>query len=81
MATEAQIRAKAYDIWEEEGRPDGNDVEHYLRAKKILEDQEAKRIMELAPVHPAVQLAQPPKNIPLPPAPGKRSIRARHKKK
>jgi hypothetical protein len=81
MATDEQIRAEAYNIWDEEGRPDGKDVEHYLRAKKILEDQEAIRIMELAPVPPTIQLAQPPKNIPRPAAPSKRSIRSRHKKK
>jgi hypothetical protein len=29
---ERLIRDRAYDIWEEEGRPAGRDVEHWLRA-------------------------------------------------
>ena len=70
MVTDEEIRELAYTIWEEEGRPNGKDVEHYLRAKKILEEREAK--LELAP---------PLKHIQLPSPPSKRSIRARHKKK
>jgi hypothetical protein len=31
-AVEARIRARAYEIWEEEGRPIGRDVEHWIRA-------------------------------------------------
>jgi hypothetical protein len=81
MVKDEDIKKLAFSIWEEEGRPDGKDVEHYIRAKKILEEREANRIIELAPVPPAVALAQPPQNIPLPLAPTKRSIRARHKKK
>ena len=81
MFTDEDIKKLAFTIWEEEGRPDGKDVEHYLRAKKFLEEREANRIIELAPVPPAVELAEPPKNIPLPPAPHKRSIRSRRRKK
>ena len=81
MITDDQIRTLAYTIWEEEGRPEGKDLEHYLRAKKILEEQEAKRIIELAPPPLVVELAPPPKQIHLPSPPSKRSIRARHKKK
>jgi hypothetical protein len=33
MVTEEQIRELAHAIWEEEGRPEGKDVEHYFRAK------------------------------------------------
>ncbi len=32
-----RIRQRAYEIWIEEGRPDGRDVEHWLRAKWELE--------------------------------------------
>ena len=46
MVTDEQIRALAYAIWEEEGRPDGNDIEHYLKAKKLLEERETKRVFE-----------------------------------
>jgi hypothetical protein len=62
MITDEDIKKLAFAIWEEEGRPDGKDVEHYLRAKKILEEREAKRVVELAPVPQLVELAQPPKN-------------------
>ncbi|HEX3604869.1 MAG TPA: DUF2934 domain-containing protein [Candidatus Dormibacteraeota bacterium] len=31
-AIEERIRARAYAIWEEEGRPPGRDVEHWIRA-------------------------------------------------
>ena len=29
---EETIRSRAYEIWEEEGRPSGRDVEHWIRA-------------------------------------------------
>jgi hypothetical protein len=31
-ALEDDIRIRAYQIWEEEGRPSGRDVEHWIRA-------------------------------------------------
>jgi hypothetical protein len=81
MITDDEIKKLAFNLWEEEGRPIGKDVENYLRAKIILEEREAKRILELTPIPPAVELAQPPKTVSLPPAPSKRSIRERQKKK
>lgn len=30
---EQQVRERAYAIWEQEGRPDGEDREHWLRAE------------------------------------------------
>jgi len=38
------IRERAYAIWEEEGRPYGKDLEHWLRAAAKINaaDQEAK---------------------------------------
>ena len=30
---EHRIRLRAYEIWEEEGRPKGRDVDHWTRAK------------------------------------------------
>jgi hypothetical protein len=41
MPTEEQIRQLAHSLWEQEGRPEGKDREHYLTAKGILEQQEA----------------------------------------
>jgi hypothetical protein len=31
--TEEDIRARAYEIWEDEGRPEGKHLEHWGRAK------------------------------------------------
>jgi len=33
-----EIRQLAYRLWQEEGCPDGCDVEHWLRAKMIWEE-------------------------------------------
>jgi hypothetical protein len=41
MPTEEKIRQLAHSLWEQEGRPEGKDVEHYLTAKAILEEQKA----------------------------------------
>lgn len=43
MFTEEQIRELAHSIWEQEGRPNGKDIEHYFRAKKILEERESPK--------------------------------------
>ncbi len=37
LAKEERIRAIAYAIWEEEGRPDGCSETHWLRACEIVE--------------------------------------------
>jgi hypothetical protein len=58
MGTDVEIRKLAYSIWEQEGRPEGKDVEHYLRAKKIIEAKEARPI-ELAPSAPVAELPRP----------------------
>jgi hypothetical protein len=81
MITDEDIKKLAFIIWQEEGRPDGKDAEHYLMAKKILEEREANRVIELAPIPQPLELAEPPKKIHLPPTPSKRNIRERHKKK
>jgi hypothetical protein len=36
MATDERIKELAYSIWEEDGHPEGKDVEYYFRAKQIL---------------------------------------------
>ena len=38
---EQTIQARAYLMWIEEGRPDGRDVEHWLRACEELEREAA----------------------------------------
>ena len=37
LAREERIRAIAYAIWEEEGRPDGRDEAHWLQAVELVE--------------------------------------------
>jgi len=49
MVTEQQIKELAYAIWEEEGHPEGKDLEHYFHAKQILEDRQASSFIELTP--------------------------------
>jgi hypothetical protein len=60
MATDEQIRELAHSIWEQEGRPNGKDMEHYFRAKKILEERESSRVIELAPPPSKMALEPPP---------------------
>jgi hypothetical protein len=36
MPTEERIRAIAYSLWEEEGRPDGRNLDHWLRASELV---------------------------------------------
>jgi Protein of unknown function (DUF2934) len=38
---EQEIRAKAYSIWEQEGRPEGQSLAHWLRAQSELITDEA----------------------------------------
>jgi hypothetical protein len=44
-AVEARIRARAYEIWQEEGRPTGRDVEHWIRAVLELARDGSIRLM------------------------------------
>lgn len=39
MTLEERIRQRAYEIWEREGRPHGQDFEHWFQANRELEDQ------------------------------------------
>ena len=43
MGREDEIRVIAYNIWEEEGRLDGRDYEHWLRAEAIWEQRQEKQ--------------------------------------
>ena len=38
MNRDEEIRQVAYKLWQEEGCPDGYDVQHWLRAKMIWEE-------------------------------------------
>lgn len=39
--TPQAIAERAYSIWEERGRPEGQDLEHWLEAERRLRRQEA----------------------------------------
>jgi len=79
MITEEQIRELAHSIWEQEGRPNGKDAEQYFRAKRILEEREASKVIELAAPSPQKALEPPPPIIGLgaPPTSKRRSRKKR----
>ena len=39
MSREQEIKEIAYRIWEDEGRPEGHDFDHYLRAEQAWSEQ------------------------------------------
>ncbi len=59
MATEEQIKELAHTIWQQEGEPEGKDLEHYFRARKILEDKEIAPVIQLPASAPPAQLVPP----------------------
>jgi hypothetical protein len=38
----AKVRQRAYLIWERENRPDGKDLEHWLRAEAEIETEQSQ---------------------------------------
>lgn len=53
--SDAEISLRAYQIWEAEGKPDGKDFEHWLRAKAELVPAAATpAAKKAAPAKPAV---------------------------
>ncbi len=40
MNYEDRVRQIAYHIWEEEGRPQGRDLDHWLKAESIWQEEE-----------------------------------------
>jgi hypothetical protein len=48
----AKIRARAYAIWEEEGRPDGKHLEHWVRAKQLIAAEELRAAAGPVATHP-----------------------------
>ena len=43
---DARIRTRAYEIWQEQGRPEGRTVEHWLEAERQLGGEEDSRSLE-----------------------------------
>jgi len=60
MATEEQIKALAFAIWEQEGCPNDKREEHYYRAKQILEKKEATSNLNFTAPPQVINLAPPP---------------------
>ena len=50
---EERIRARAYAIWEQEGRPDGKHLEHWSRAKRLIAAEELRAAAGGLVTHPA----------------------------
>jgi len=42
MAREDEVKLIAYNMWEQEGCPNGRDCEHWFMAEAIWEEQQAK---------------------------------------
>ena len=80
MATEEQIKDLAHAIWEQESYPEGKHLEHYFRAKQILEEQEVADVIVLGPPRPTIQLAALPPTIESA-LPRKRRSFTRHKRR
>jgi hypothetical protein len=80
MVSDEDIKKLAFSIWEQEGHPQGKDVEHYLRAKQILEQREINRVPELPPYSPASELTPSLRPEELPEPPTKRRSRIRNTK-
>ena len=75
MVGEEQVKELAYAIWEQEGRPEGKDMEHYYRARQTLEHQEAVHATEFGPPRPIAELPVPAPTIELATPPRRRPSR------
>ena len=48
---EDEIRARAYAIWEEAGKPDGKHLEHWLQAKRLVANETARAMAAAVVTH------------------------------
>jgi Protein of unknown function (DUF2934) len=48
----ARIRARAYAIWEDEGRPNGKHLEHWLQAKRLVAAEGLRGAAGVLVTHP-----------------------------
>ena len=46
MNYDEEIRLIAYQIWEDEGHPDGLHTEHWIRAESIWQEQHSQAVTE-----------------------------------
>src|SRR5260221_12169351 len=68
MSRQDRIRERAYQLWEQAGRPSGRDLEHWARAEAELRVAPPAAPAPAAPAPPAVAMVQPPRS------PGERLI-------
>jgi hypothetical protein len=47
MDREKEIRLMAYSIWEEDDCCDGHELEHWLKAERIWQEQKSSRVNEI----------------------------------
>ena len=67
MNNEQRIRELAHQIWESEGRPEGQDTRHWEMAIKLLDSEQQGDLQPLPPKKPAARkprkkAAAPPDN-------------------
>ena len=55
MSNEQRIRELAHQIWESEGRPDGQDARHWEMACKLVEDEQQGDLQPSPARKPAVR--------------------------
>lgn len=44
LVAEVAIRKRSYEIWLQEGCPDGRDLDHWLRAKDALREEREQQL-------------------------------------
>ena len=54
--TEAEIQHAAYLLWVEDGRPEGCDLEHWMRAKEMLTHRHGR---DSSTKRPAIEISAP----------------------
>ena len=58
---EVQIRERAYALWEQEGRPEGREWDHWVRAASEVVSPTSEPAMEAAPAKKPARKAAKPK--------------------
>jgi hypothetical protein len=81
MPTEEQIKQLAHSLWEQEGRPEGKDREHYLTAKGILEQRQGAQGRAKASSHTASKSSPKARNRTAPKSSPKARARSPRAKK
>ncbi len=63
MPDDEKIKELACAIWDKDGRPEGKEAEYDLRAKQILEEQEAAQSSKTVPTTPNNEMESLPKTF------------------